>query len=136
MIKEYKKEYYNDVLVLGREIKDDYELSFSPVSKCFVYEENDEIVGFIIADIFEDRAEIIDVAVEVMHRNKKIGDSLIKHIIDLSKETGCDSITLEVKVTNKPALKLYKNNNFEIVSIRKKYYSNGTVDAYLMSRKL
>ena len=136
MIKEYKKEYYNDVLVLGREIKDDYELSFSPVSKCFVYEESDEIVGFIIADIFEDRAEIIDVAVEVMHRNKKIGDKLIKHIIDLSKEIGCDSITLEVKVTNKPALKLYKNNNFEIVSIRKKYYSNGTVDAYLMSRKL
>ena len=33
-------------------------------------------------------------------------------------------------------LKLYKNNKFEIVSIRKKYYANGTIDAYLMSRKL
>ena len=136
MIKEYEKKYYNSVLVLGREIKDDYELSFSPVSKCFIYEENEEIVGFIIADIFEDRAEIIDVAVDVMYRNKKIGDKLIKHIIDLAKENGCESITLEVKVTNKPALKLYKNNNFEIVSIRKKYYSNGTIDAYLMNRKL
>lgn len=136
MIKEYIDEYYNNVLVLGREIKDDYELTFSPVSKCFVYEENDEVVGFIIADIFDDRAEIIDVSVDVMHRNKKIGDKLIKHIIDLSKNNGCESITLEVKVTNKAALKLYKNNNFEIVSIRKKYYSNGTVDAYLMSRKL
>lgn len=136
MIKEYKDEYFNRVLVLGREIKDDYELSFSPVSKCFIYEENEEILGFIIVDIFEDRAEIIDVAVDVMYRNKKIGDSLIKHIIDLAKNSGCENITLEVKVTNKPALKLYKNNNFEIVSIRKKYYSNGTVDAYLMSRKL
>ena len=136
MIKEYEKEYYNSVLVLGREIKDDYELSFSPVSKCFIYEEAEEIVGFIIADIFEDRAEIIDVAVDVMYRNKKIGDKLIKYVIDLSKNRGCESITLEVKVTNKPALKLYKNNNFEIVSIRKKYYSNGTIDAYLMSRKL
>ena len=136
MIKEYKKENYNSVLVLGREIKDDYELSFSPVSKCFIYEENDEIVGFIIADIFEDRAEIIDVAVDVMYRNKKIGDKLVKYVVDLSKENGCESITLEVKVTNKPALKLYKNNGFEIVSIRKKYYSNGTIDAYLMSRKL
>lgn len=136
MIKEYKEEYYNSVLVLGREIKDDYELSFSPVSKCFIYEENEEIVGFIIADIFEDRAEIIDVAVDVMYRNKKIGDKLIKYVIDLSKNNGCESITLEVKVTNKPALKLYKNNNFEIVSIRKKYYANGTIDAYLMSRKL
>ena len=136
MIKEYKKEYYNDVLVLGREINDDNELSFSPVSKCFIYEESDEIVGFIIADIFEDRAEIIDVAVDVMYRNKKIGDKLVKYVVDLSKENGCESITLEVKVTNKPALKLYKNNDFEIVSIRKKYYSNGTIDAYLMSRKL
>ena len=136
MIKEYKKEYHNSVLVLGREIKDDYELSFSPVSKCFIYEENDEIVGFIIADIFEDRAEIIDVAVDVMYRNKKIGDKLVKYVVDLSKENGCESITLEVKVTNKTALKLYKNNGFEIVSIRKKYYSNGTIDAYLMSRKL
>ena len=40
MIKEYKDEYFNRVLVLGREIKDDYELSFSPVSKCFIYEED------------------------------------------------------------------------------------------------
>lgn len=136
MIKEYKDEYFNRVLVLGREIKDDYELSFSPVSKCFIYEEDEEIVGFIIVDIFEDRAEIIDVAVDVMYRNKKIGDKLIKHVIDLSKNNGCESITLEVKVTNKPALKLYKNNNFEIVSIRKKYYAKGTIDAYLMSRKL
>lgn len=136
MIKEYKDEYFNRVLVLGREIKDDYELSFSPISKCYVYEKNDEIIGFIIADIFEDRAEIIDVAVDVMYRNKKIGDKLIKHVIDLSKNSGCESITLEVKVTNKPALKLYKNNNFEIVSIRKKYYAKGTIDAYLMSRKL
>lgn len=136
MIKEYKDEYFNRVLVLGREIKDDYELSFSPVSKCFVYEDDEEIVGFIIVDIFEDRSEIIDVAVDVMYRNKKIGDKLVKHAIDLSKKSGCESITLEVKVTNKPALKLYKNNNFEIVSIRKKYYANGTIDAYLMSRKL
>lgn len=136
MIKEYKDEYYNRVLVLGREIKDDYKLSFSSVSKCFVYEDDEEIIGFIIVDTFEDRSEIIDVAVDVMYRNKKIGDKLVKHAIDFSKDSGCESITLEVKVTNKPALKLYKKNDFEIVSIRKKYYANGTLDAYLMSRKL
>lgn len=136
MIKEYTNEYFNNILVLGREIKEDYKLSFSSVSKCFVYEENEEVVGFIIADVFEDRAEIIDVAVDVMYRNKKIGDKLVKHIIDLSQKNGCQSITLEVKVTNKTALKLYKNNGFEIASIRKKYYSNGTIDAYLMCRKL
>ena len=136
MIKEYSDEYYTNVLVLGREISDNYKLSLSSVSKCFVYIENDEVIGFILADIFDDRAEIIDVAVDVMYRNKKIGDKLVKHVIGLAKNNKCENITLEVKVTNKPALKLYKNNNFEIVSIRKKYYANGTIDAYLMSRKL
>lgn len=136
MIEEYKDKYYNDVLVLGREIKEDYEISFNTVSKCYVYIIENEVVGFIIADIFSDRAEIIDIAVNILYRNKKIGDKLIKYIIELCKKNKCSNITLEVKVTNKPALKLYKNNNFEVVSLRKKYYQKGSIDAYLMERKL
>lgn len=136
MIKEYADKYYNDVLVLGREITNDYKFNLSPVSKCYVYIENNELVGFILADIFEDRAEIIDIAVSLLYRNKKIADKLLKRIIELSKNNGCENITLEVKVNNNAAIKLYQNNGFNTVSIRKKYYSNGTIDAYLMSRKL
>ena len=136
MIKEYVDEYYNDVLVLGREISEDYKFSLGTVSKCFVYVENDEVVGFILIDMFDDRSEIIDIAVSVLYRNKKIGDKLIKYVVELCKNNGCDNITLEVRVNNKPAIKLYENNDFKVVSIRKKYYSNGKIDAYLMSRKL
>ncbi|MBQ1812666.1 MAG: ribosomal protein S18-alanine N-acetyltransferase [Bacilli bacterium] len=136
MIREYNESDYNAVNVLGRDINPDYFIKFNSVSKCFVYEEDDEVVGFILADIFDDRAEIIDVAVEVMHRNNKIGDKLVKHVIELCKEKGCNDITLEVRVNNDAAIKLYKNNDFKIVSIRKKYYSKGTVDANLMQRKL
>ena len=113
MIREYKESDYNAVNVLGREINPDYFIKFNSVSKCFVYEENEEVVGFILIDMFSDRAEIIDVAVEVMHRNNKIGDKLVKYVIDLCK-----------------------NNDFRVVSIRKKYYSTGTIDANLMQRKL
>lgn len=136
MIREYKESDYNAVNVLGREINPDYFIKFNSVSKCFVYEENEEVVGFILIDMFSDRAEIIDVAVEVMHRNNKIGDKLVKYVIDLCKNNGCDNITLEVRVNNDAAIKLYKNNDFRVVSIRKKYYSNGTIDANLMQRKL
>ena len=136
MIREYVDNDYNIVNVLGRDIEPTFKLNLSPVSKCFVYEDSNNVVGFIIADIFDDRAEIIDVAVDVMYRNKKIGDKLVKYIIDLSKNNGCDNITLEVRVNNEPAIKLYKNNEFKVISIRKKYYSKGTIDAYLMQRKL
>ena len=101
-----------------------------------MYIENDEVIGFILADIFDDRSEIIDIAVDVMHRNKKTGDKLVKYIIDLSKKRGCTNITLEVKINNNAAIKLYQNNGFKVISIRKKYYEKGTVDAYLMERKL
>lgn len=136
MIKEYTDEYYNDVLSLGRELNENYKFSLNAVSKCYVYFSGDELVGFILADIFDDRAEIIDIVVMMLYRNKKIGDKLLKCVIEMCKNKGCENITLEVRVNNKPALKLYKNNDFKIVSVRKKYYSNGTVDAYLMSRKL
>ena len=136
MIREYIDNDYNIVNVLGRDIEPTFKLNLSPVSKCFVYEDSNNVVGFIIADIFDDRAEIIDVAVDVMYRNKKIGDKLVKYIIELSKNNGCDNITLEVRVNNDPAIKLYKNNEFKVISIRKKYYSKGTIDAYLMQRKL
>ncbi len=136
MIREYSDNDFNSVTALGRDADMDFKLTLSPVSKCFVYELDDNVVGFIVADIFEDRAEIIDIVVDVLYRNRKIGDELLKHVINLSKNNGCDNITLEVKVDNSIAIKLYKNNDFKTVSIRKRYYSNGSVDAYLMLRKL
>ena len=136
MIKKYIEKYFNSVNVLGREISSTYTFSKSNVGVCYVYELDDEIVGFINADIFDDRAEIIDVAVLPLYRNRKIGDELLKNIINICKQKGCDNITLEVRMDNIAALKLYKNNDFKIIGVRKKYYSNKTVDAYLMQRKL
>lgn len=136
MIKEYEDKYYNNVNVLGREISDDYFLRLSPVSKCFVYEEDDEIVGFILADIFSDRAEIIDISVSLLYRNKGIGNKLLNYVLGLSKNNGCESVSLEVKSNNKSAINLYHKNGFKTVSIRKKYYNKGTIDANLMLKKL
>ena len=136
MIKEYIEKYFNSVNVLGREISSTYTFNKSNVGVCYVYELDDEIVGFINADIFDDRAEIIDLAVLPLYRNRKIGDELLKNIINICKQKGCDNITLEVRMDNIAALKLYKNNDFKIIGVRKKYYSNKTVDAYLMQRKL
>lgn len=136
MIREYKESDYTILNIIGRDISMDYKVSFSPVSKCYVYELDNEVVGFIIIDLFEDRSEIVDVAVLLLHRNKGIGDKLVKKAIEVSKDNGCDNITLEVKVDNTFAINLYKKNEFKTVSIRKRYYNNGSTDAYLMQRKL
>lgn len=136
MIREYNDNDFNSVSVLGRNINMNYLFKISNVGKCYVYELNGNVVGFAIVDLFDDRSELIDICVSLTQRNKKIGDALLKHVINVSTEYGCKSITLEVKTDNDFAIKLYKNNNFKITNIRKKYYNNGTEDAYLMYREL
>lgn len=136
MLREYEEKDFNSVCILGRDINLNYVLKLSEVGKCYVYVIDDEVVGFATMDLFSDRAELIDICVALLHRNKKIGDVLLKKVVEVSKNNGCDNITLEVRCDNDFAVKLYKTNGFKIVSVRKKYYSNGQVDAYLMSREL
>lgn len=136
MIRDYQEKDFNSVSILGRDINSDYVFSMNEVGKCFVYEFENEVVGFAVVDLFEDRSELIDIAVALAHRNKGIGKKLVEKVINESKNNGCKSITLEVKCNNDFAITLYKNSGFKLKNIRKKYYSNGTVDAYLMYREL
>lgn len=136
MIREYAEKDFNFVNILGRDISLDYKFKLNDASKCYVYELDNAVVGFAIVDILTDRSELIDICVALIHRNKKIGDELLKKVIEISKEEGCKNITLEVKCDNNFAIKMYKKNGFITKSIRKKYYSNGQIDAYLMYREL
>lgn len=136
MIRNYIEEDYDYVYSLGKDIDNNYIFRLSDVSKCFIYEFERKVVAFVIIDVFMDRSEIIDICVSPLYRNGGIGNMLLNYALDYCKEKGCASVTLEVKCTNETALKLYTKNNFQIVSIRKNYYDNGRIDAYLMFRKL
>ena len=136
MIREYELTDFNSVCVLGRDINLDYTFKLSPVGKCYVYEQDDNVVGFAIVDLFDDRSELIDIVVALAHRNKKIGRKLLERVIEESKKNGCKSISLEVRCDNDFAIRLYKSLGFKTSNIRKKYYSNGSIDAYVMHREL
>lgn len=134
MIREYIESDYNKINVLGRDISNNY--MFDTNSDCLVYEDNDSIIGFISYKVLVDRVEIIDLFVHINYRRKQIGSKLFETMLDKCREKGCKSITLEVKVTNNPAIELYKKYEFKIVSTRKQYYENNSVDAHLMYREL
>lgn len=136
MIREYKENDYNDINILGRDLDINFLLNLSPSRYCFIYEEKHTIIGFITFDILVDRSEIIDFIVHINHRKKGIGSLLIEKMVEISKQNNCKSISLEVKSTNKPAILFYKKNGFNVVSTRKRYYENGSVDAHLMYREL
>ena len=103
------------------------------ISKVFVYEKDDQVVGFILATDLQETCDILSVVVDPNYRRMKIASNLIDYLIS-DLDENLKLITLEVSTKNTPALKLYDKFGFEVVNIRKKYYQNGD-DAYLMARE-
>ncbi len=103
------------------------------ISKVFVYEKDDQVVGFILATDLQETCDILSVVVDPNYRRMKIASNLIDYLIS-DLDENLKLITLEVSTKNTPALKLYDKFGFEVVNVRKKYYANGD-DAYLMARE-
>lgn len=106
------------------------ELENNPYGNYLILIEEDKIIGYIYySDIYE-RAEINQFEVKPTHRNCGKGNELLKNLIEKLQK----NITLEVKQTNAPAIRLYEKNGFKKVAIRKGYY-NG-IDGILMERTM
>lgn len=105
------------------------------LSKYIVAKDNNEIVGFAGIIVLPDDIEITNIVVKKVERKKGIGILLLDKLIEISKNTGKEIISLEVNEKNKIAINLYEKFGFKKVGLRKKYY-NGIDNAIIMSRKI
>ena len=79
---------------------------------------------------------LISIAVLAPYRRRGIGSSLLRATIEAAREIyDVDSIYLEVRVSNMPAIKLYEKFGFRKVRRIKSYYRDGE-DAYVMVKRL
>ena len=79
-------------------------------------------------------AEVIDVGVLSEYRKRGIGKGLFEAVFRYMRENGVETVNLEVREDNIPAIRLYEKLGFEKVGVRKKYYDN-KVDAILYTKK-
>lgn len=105
------------------------------LSKYIVAKENNEIKGFAGIIILPDDIEITNIVVKKTERKKGIGNLLLDKLIEMSKSTEKEVISLEVNEKNEVAINLYEKFGFKKVGIRKKYY-NGENNAIIMTRKI
>ncbi len=96
-----------------------------------VMEENHQIVAYLGIWYIIDQGHITNIAVHPEHRGRGYAKELIDTIIQRAKERNCDSITLEVRKSNVPAIRLYESKGFISAGIRPKYYEN-IEDAIIM----
>ena len=91
------------------------------------------IVAYTIIWLFVDELHIANLAVKDTWRGCGIATWMMNVIFHIAHENQIKIMHLEVRKSNEPAIKLYKNFGFEIVGCRKNYYEKEKEDAILMS---
>ena len=100
-----------------------------------VAEYEGEFAGY--ADIWTvlDEADLNSIAVRVDFRRKGIGDAIMLAMTEMLSANGVATINLEVRVSNMPAIKLYKKYGFNECGVRPGYYLDNGEDALIMKRE-
>ncbi len=78
----------------------------------FVAEENNQIIGTIIAGFDGHRGWLYSLAVHQQHRRKGIGTQLVKKAIHELKKLGCLKVNLQINSDNSEVVGFYKKNGF------------------------
>lgn len=97
-----------------------------------VAEEGGRVIGYIGAWRVLDEGHITNLAVESEWRRQGVGRSLLAAMEELLYAEGILRITLEVRVSNEPALHLYRQRGYRERGVRRKYYQDNGEDAYIM----
>ena len=91
-----------------------------------------ELAGYAGTWHILDEGHITTIAVKNSYQRNHIGEALIKAIVDDCYKDGVKYLTLEVRVSNIPAIKLYEKYGFQSLGTRKGYYQDNNEDALIM----
>jgi ribosomal-protein-alanine N-acetyltransferase len=102
-------------------------------NRCYLVARMDrEVVGYAGMICYGDEAHVTNIAVDPMHHRHKIASRLLHDIIRQAVEMGAQAVSLEVRVTNWGAQRLYGRFGFRPVGVRKNYYQEINEDALIM----
>ena len=93
-------------------------------------------IAFLLFWLVYDEVHILNIATHPSWRRAGIASILLDALIDESRGAGARYLTLEVRPSNTPAIRLYEEFWFETVGVRPRYYSDNGEDALVMVRKV
>jgi ribosomal-protein-alanine N-acetyltransferase len=109
-----------------------HELTQNRNARYVVAREGDKVVGYAGLWLMVDEAHITTFAVLPEHRRRRIGERLLQRLFEVAEEVGAEWLTLEVRVSNLPAQRLYEKYGFKRAGVRRRYYSDNNEDALIM----
>jgi ribosomal-protein-alanine N-acetyltransferase len=104
----------------------------NPHARYYVAIEAGSVMGFGGFWTLVDEAHVTTIAVRPEVRGKGVGRTLMMEILTVAASLGMCCATLEVRVSNDAAIKLYESLGFSNSGFRKNYYPDNREDAVIM----
>ncbi|GAK10084.1 ribosomal protein S18-alanine N-acetyltransferase [Geomicrobium sp. JCM 19038] len=112
------------------------ELGKNPFANYQVIETHGQIVGYGGMWIVMYEAHITNFAIHSSFRGHSFGKELFQAMLDEAVKYGVKKVTLEVRVSNHRAQKLYQHFGFVKTGLEVGYYTDTNEDAYVMTLEM
>ncbi len=99
------------------------------------FTEEDVLVGYAFVSRYVDAWHVMNVAVIDEFRRRGIASALLERLFDVTATDPRRGYTLEVRISNTGAIKLYEQLGFEARGVRRGYYTDNREDALIMWRE-
>ncbi|HET7474200.1 MAG TPA: ribosomal protein S18-alanine N-acetyltransferase [Candidatus Limnocylindrales bacterium] len=109
------------------------ELMTNRLASYLVARVDGRIVGYGGMWLMVDEAHITTFAVHPLWRRQHVGERLLLAFLDLARDRHAREATLEVRLSNLAARRLYEKYGFRPVGLRPRYYSDNNEDALIMT---
>jgi [ribosomal protein S18]-alanine N-acetyltransferase len=93
-----------------------------------------ELLGYMIISRYVDAWHVMNLAVTPDRRREGIASGLLERLFELTASDAKRGYTLEVRVSNRRAIRLYERAGFRARGIRRGYYTDNREDAIIMWR--
>lgn len=105
---------------------------------CWCYEIDGEILGYGVMSVAAGESHLLNLTVNPDSQRQGVGTRLLTHFLQLACRHNAETVMLEVRPSNTPALRLYEKLGFNEIGVRRNYYpaEQGREDALLLARSL
>ena len=142
IIKPLTEEYVDQVCVLEEEAfsmpwhKESFLEMIANENACYLVALiGEEVVASCGLRHIVGEGEITNVVTKNTMRGKGIGRQILLQLLEEGAKMGAEAFTLEVRVSNAPAIHLYESLGFVSEGIRKNFYEEPTEDALIMWKR-
>ncbi len=107
--------------------------------QCRICELDGRAVGHAVLSIAAGEAHLLNLCIDPDHQRRGLGRRALERVIEEASTAGAETLFLEVRVSNRPAVRLYLSMGFNEIGLRAGYYpaeDGRREDAFVFARAL